>query len=168
MKSASYWIEHLELQAHPEGGHYREVYRSAEQLTQGLDPRFSGPRSICTSIYFLLEHGEFSALHRICSDELWHFHDGTGLDIHVIDAQDTYRGLKLGPNFDTGERYQHVVEHGALFGASVGQPGGYALVGCTVAPGFDFADFEMPSQGTLLKRYPQHETLIRALSRNEV
>lgn len=139
-------IKLLDLQQHPEGGWYREVYRSAESVPQaGLPERFNGSRSYCTSIYFLLSGGNVSAFHRIKQDELWHFYEGDGLTVHVIDKAGAYLQKRLGRNIKTGESFQQVVEAGCWFGATV-EDGGYALVGCTVAPGFDFADFEMAEQ----------------------
>ncbi|NWF35299.1 cupin domain-containing protein [Mariprofundus sp. KV] len=159
------WIETLGLQRHPEGGWYREIYRSASMIPQqGLPAAFDGARSFCTSIYFLLSGEEFSAFHRIRQDELWHFYDGDGLVVHVIDKRGSYLEKRLGRNPEKGDSFQQVVEAGDWFGASV-PCGGFALVGCTVAPGFEFADFEMPTRQHLLSLYPQHQTLIKKLTR---
>ena len=158
------WIEKLSLIQHPEGGWYREVYRSAENIPQhALAEGFAGERSFCTSIYFLLSGDEFSAFHRIRQDELWHFYDGDGLVVHVIDKAGRYSQKRLGRNPECGESFQQVVEAGDWFGASV-PSGGYALVGCTVAPGFDFTDFEMASREKLLAHYPQHRKIIEQLT----
>lgn len=162
---ANGWIETLGLQKHPEGGWYREVYRSAEMIPQaGLPADFDGGRSFYTSIYFLLSGDEFSALHRIRQDELWHFYDGDGLTVHVIDKSGSCSEKRLGRNPEKGESFQQVVEAGDWFGASV-PDGGFALVGCTVAPGFEFADFEMPTRQHLLALYPQHQAIIKKLTR---
>ncbi len=159
------WIKQLELEKHPEGGWFKETYRSSETIAvAGLPARFDGDRSFCTSIYFLLSGDEFSALHRIKQDELWHFYAGTGLGVHVIDKAGHYTQKKLGSDLEQGESFQHVVEAGDWFGASVAQDG-FALVGCTVAPGFDFADFEMPGRDYLLGLHPQHSDLIKRLTR---
>ncbi|GAV20185.1 hypothetical protein MMIC_P1149 [Mariprofundus micogutta] len=158
-------IQSLALQEHPEGGWYREVYRSDESIPLiGLPERFDGERAFCTSIYFLLSGEDFSAFHRIKQDELWHFHDGDRLTVHVIDRAGNYCEKKLGRNSEQGETFQQVVEAGDWFAASV-PSGGYALVGCTVAPGFDFADFEMPSRDALQALYPQHSNIIKRLTR---
>jgi len=158
-------IDSLGLEQHPEGGWYREVYRSSERIPlAGLPERFNGERAFCTSIYFLLAGDAFSAFHRIKQDELWHFHDGDGLTVHVIDKAGDYQQKRLGRNSEAGEAYQHVVEAGDYFAASVAS-GGYALVGCTVAPGFDFADFEMPTRASMLALFPQHKTVIQQLTR---
>ncbi|TLS67940.1 cupin domain-containing protein [Mariprofundus erugo] len=165
LSRAATWIDVLELQKHPEGGWYREIYRASEQIpVSGLPSRFDGERAFCTSIYFLLAGDEFSALHRIRQDELWHFYDGDGLTVHVITPDGVYSEKKLGRNPERGDSLMHVVETGHWFGASVSADG-FALVGCTVAPGFDFADFELPSGDELLALYPHHEALIRRLTR---
>lgn len=164
-KQVSRWIEQLGLEKHPEGGWYRETYRSSETVSPaGLPGRFDGERSFCTSIYFLLSGDEFSALHRIKQDELWHFYGGDGLTVHVIDQAGHYKQKNLGSNIELGESFQHVVEAGDWFGASV-KSGGFALVGCTVAPGFDFADFEMPGKDHLMALFPQHSNIITKLTR---
>ncbi len=160
MKPARHWIEKLFLVKHPEGGYYRETYRAAESIPQnGLPPRFSGLRAFSTAIYFLLPSGECSALHRIKSDEVWHFYAGNSLTIHVIDERGTYTQIKLG-----GDSFQAVVPAGCWFGATVDGPGSYALAGCTVAPGFDFADFELANRADLVALYPQHRAIIERLA----
>jgi predicted cupin superfamily sugar epimerase len=150
LKTAREWIEQLQLARHPEGGWYARVYES------GL--KTEGGRPIMTSIYYLLEAGDFSALHRLKQDEQWHFYHGSLITIHEIDPDGTYTTATLGE-----DRFQHTVGAGHLFGATVEK--GYALVGCTVAPGFDFADFELPPRAELLNDYPQHAGLIVHLTR---
>ena len=160
------WIDRLGLLPHPEGGFYRETYRASEYIPRlALPARFSGDRAFSTAIYFLLTRDHFSALHRIHQDEVWHHYDGDTLTVHVIDAAGQYRPLALGKDLASGSMPQVVVEAGALFGASIEPPGEYALVGCTVAPGFDFADFRLPRREELLAAYPQHEEIVRRLSR---
>jgi predicted cupin superfamily sugar epimerase len=163
--SANDWITHLNLQAHPEGGYYQETYRADDQLTvEGLPERYPGPRSASTGIYFLLKGDQVSHLHRIRSDEMWHFYAGTALTVHLINPAGDYHQLKLGPDFDAGQSFQGVVPAGCWFGASVDAPDGYALVGCTVAPGFDFEDFELADRRTLLNQYPAHQEIIERLT----
>ena len=165
MASAEQWIETLQMKRHPEGGWFREVYRADESIPQtSLPSRFSGDRDFSTAIYFLLQGTEFSALHRIRQDELWHFYDGSSLTIHVIDSTSSYSAIQLGRSLQANERPMAVVRAGCLFGATVDDDGSYALVGCTVAPGFDFADFEMPARGELVEQYPQHQAIIRKLT----
>lgn len=157
-------IKHLELKKHPEGGWYRETYRSTEVVRgSDLPARFAGDRSFCTAIYFLLQSGEISALHRIKSDEMWHFYAGEPLTVHVITSPGDYYPLKLGSNMSDGEVFHGVVPAGCWFGAEVSGDG-YSLVGCTVAPGFDFADFEMGSKEQLLKEFPEQAEIIRRLT----
>lgn len=166
MKDAAYWIEALDLARHPEGGWFRETYRSPETLpADALPARFGGGRSMSTAICFLLEGNDFSALHRIKSDELWHFYAGSPLAVHVIGGEGAYRMITLGSDPDRGEVFQAAVEAGSWFGASLSNAQSYALVGCTVAPGFDFADFEMGERERLCAEYPGHREIIERLTR---
>ena len=164
MRSAAYWIEKLGLEPHPEGGHFKEVYRSPATVPGEVLPGYAGARNLGTSIYFLLQDGEVSALHRIKQDELWHFYAGSALTVHVIDAAGRYTPVSMGSDPDECQCLQAVVPGGSLFGASVDGGAGYALVGCTCVPGFDFADFELPAREELLSRYPQHRKLIEELT----
>lgn len=162
----SHWVKALGLQPHPEGGYYGEIYRSPESIPEAALPsRFrGGDRAYGTGIYFLLASGQFSALHRIQSDELWHFYAGSGVVIHVIHPDGSYEQLKLGPHIDQGEQFQCCAPAQTWFGATVTDPESYALVGCTVMPGFDFRDFELGDRQALLALYPHHEQLIYALT----
>lgn len=125
---------------HPEGGCYLEVYRNPLQIQ--VDG-FEGPRNMATSIFFLLEEGEISALHRIKSDEIWYYHDGGCLEITEIDEQGRECVTRLGRALHKGEVLQHVVKAGRWFGSRPAQGAGFCLVGCQVSPGFDFRDFEL-------------------------
>ena len=166
MNSAEQWIQTLQLNPHPEGGWFREIYRANGTIShQSLPTRFSGDRHFSTAIYFLLNMADFSAFHRIKQDELWHFYDGASLTIHMIDLTGNYSVVKLGRNIQAGETLVTVVKAGWLFGATVSDNRSYGLVGCTVAPGFDFDDFEMPSRTRLLAQYPQHRGIIEKLTR---
>ena len=157
-------IKDFDLQAHPEGGFYKETYRSAEMIPQSALPaRFSGSRLFSTAIYFLLPQNNFSAFHRIQSDECWHFYEGDTLLVHVLDPEKGYTLLKLGRNAQAGEVYQAVVPAGSWFASET--TGSYSFVGCTVAPGFDFADFELTSANGLTAQYPEHQQLIQRLCR---
>jgi hypothetical protein len=149
-------VRELGLTAHPEGGYYREAYRAP---TQVHTPR--GPRAASTAIYYLLPRGAIAAWHQVASDEVWHFYDGAPLTLYLLGGQ----GLEtvvLGRDVARGERPQVVIPAGVLQAGMT--RGDYTLVGCTVAPGFDFADWEMPPRATLLARYPEHAELIRQLS----
>ena len=160
-------IEQLALARHPEGGWFKETYRASDTLgAQALPARFGGDRSVSTAIYFLLEAGDISALHRIQSDEVWHFYAGSALRVHGIFPDGRCQEWKLGANMAAGEQFQAVVPAGCWFGAELAADG-FALVGCTVAPGFDFADFELAQAQQLLDRYPQHAALIQRLTRTQ-
>ncbi len=165
-KTATYWIEHLTLTRHPEGGYFREIYRSPEVIPKSCLPnRFGGERSFCTSIYFLLEGADFSAFHRLNGDELWHFYTGAPLTIYCIHSDGVLSQIFLGEDFESGELFQAVVPAGAWFAARVSREDAFALVGCTVAPGFDFSDFELGKRGELIDQFPQHRELIEQLTR---
>src|ERR1700733_3122463 len=165
-KHAQYWVDHLGLSPHPEGGYYRVTYQSDLTIVQNALPSaFHGDRFASTAIYFLLAQKDFSAFHRIAADELWHFYAGSGLIVYVIDPEGNYSELQLGNGFETGEVFQGVVKAGCWFASRLKDPAGFALVGCTVAPGFDFADFEMAKRSELTAAYPKHRKLIEDLTR---
>ncbi len=161
-RDSAYWIKKLKLAPHPEGGWFKEVYRSPEVVNrEALPPRFSGSRNFSTAIYYLLEEGDFSAFHRIKSDEIWHFYDGLTMEIIEINATGklTIHYLGTEPGKDT--QPQVVVKAGSWFAA---RPlGSFTLVGCTVSPGFDFADFEMADKSQLTKQFPQYKNLTESL-----
>ncbi|MBV7532228.1 cupin domain-containing protein [Chitinophaga sp. sic0106] len=164
--SASWWREKLQLQSHVEGGAFRETYRSEWMLDMSTLPAgITGNRNASTCIYFLLEYGEFSAFHRIAADEIWHFYDGHSLTIYEIEPGGNLITHQLGKDFEKGERLQVIITAGNWFASRTEVPGGYALTGCTVAPGFDFADFELAERAPLQAAYPQHEALIASLTR---
>ena len=154
-RTAQDWITSLNLLPHPEGGYYKETYRSPEQA---LFAGFKGPRSISTAIYFLLEGKNKSHFHRIQSDELWFFHEGVTLEILLL-HKDRVETILLGKE----EQLQAIIPAGLWFGARVKDQTGYALVSCTVAPGFDFNDFELGKKTELLDLFPQHKEIISAL-----
>lgn len=159
-------VETFDLIPHPEGGFYKEVYRSEQViLKDALDGVFTGPRNYCTSIYFLLTSENFSAFHRIKQDEIWHFYAGSTLTVHVIDKNGTYVEQKLGLNFEKNEVPQFTVAGGQWFASSIEEKGSFAFVGCTVAPGFDFEDFELAERDKLIKKYPTLKELIQKYTR---
>lgn len=165
MKTAQYWIEILELVKHPEGGYYKEVYRSDENIYKNALPsRYSGDRNVATSIYFLINGDEFSSFHRIQSDETWHFYQGTTLELLVIDDHGKLMVFKLGVDLEAGEQLQHTIPRNHWFAARVIDKGSYTLVGCTVAPGFHFDDFELAERSKLIGQFPKHKKLIEELT----
>ena len=166
IRTARDWIEKLRLEPHPEGGYFRQTYRSEVIIPRAALPvGFSGPRSVSTAIYFLLEGKNFSAFHRLQSDELWHFYAGAALWVHVIDRFGKYSRIILGNDPDAEQVLQAIVPAGSWFASHVADWSSFALVGCTVAPGFDFQDFEMGNQQELTASYPQHKELIARLTR---
>ena len=161
------FVQQFDLQPHPEGGYFKETYRSPEILDgSALPNRFGSSRSIATAIYFLLEKNNFSAFHRIKSDECWHFYTGDSLLIHVLNVEGEYQLIKLGADILKGEVFQAVVPAGAWFASETNDNGLYSFVGCTVAPGFDFADFELASAEQLTADFPTQEQLIKRLCRS--
>lgn len=166
MPNANYsqaeYVKLLNLQPHPEGGYYTETYRSDEVVSL---KSFNGSRNISTGIYYLLEKGTFSAFHRIKSDEMWHFYDGTDLSVYILDQQGALEVIRLGRNIGNGEKLQAVVPAGCWFASRVESEDGLALVGCTVSPGFDFKDFEMGNRNDLIQKFPEHSELIKSLTR---
>ena len=164
--SADYWINTLQLTRHIEGGSYCRTYCSAVTISQHQLPKnFKGPRPAATAIYFLLEKHQCSALHRIASDELWHFYYGDPLIIYEIDHAGILTEQLLGNNPENKESFQCTVKAGNWFGSKTKEGGEYSLAGCTVSPGFDFDDFELGKRDELLTLFPQHAATIQILTR---
>lgn len=157
--SPEFYIQKLELLPHPEGGYFREIYRSAEKCEQ-LPTRYQGPRNFSTSIYYLLEGHQYSVFHRIKSDEIWHFYDGCPLNIYIFDQQERLVIHSLGRDLEKNERILAVIPQGHWFAAQPGDKYGFSLVGCTVAPGFDFTDFEIGKRDELLERFSEYRDII--------
>jgi predicted cupin superfamily sugar epimerase len=159
-KPVEYWVEQLGLLPHPEGGFFKETYRS-EQI---IEPFKKGEmRSLSTGIYFLITSGNFSAFHRIKSDEMWHFYAGAPLKVHVIEPNGSYYILNIGLDLEKGQIPQAVVPAGAWFASE--SSGEYSLVGCTVSPGFDFNDFELAKKNELKALFPDYSAVIEQLCR---
>lgn len=163
--NAGYWIEKLKLEAHPEGGYFRQTYKSDLLIPREALSGFTGARAASTAIYFLLEGKNFSSFHRLRSDELWHFYAGSPLAVHVIEPAGSYSSILLGNDPEAGQTFQAVVRAGCWFASHVADWKSWALVGCTVAPGFEFADFEMAKREELIGQYPQHRKMIEGLTR---
>lgn len=165
--TAQDYIEKLKLTLHPEGGFYSVVYKSQDQV-KPLHPRyFEEARSAGTSIYYLLEKNDFSAWHKVRSDELWHYYDGGSvINIYVIARDGSLKMYKLGnPAIDSEAMFQVVVEAECWFCAEVKNKNSFALVGCTVSPGFEFEDFELANRQKLLARYPEYKEIIMQFTR---
>src|ERR1700676_1746281 len=160
IQDADYWIRHLNLIAHPEGGYYKEVFRSKQEV---LRISSSDLKQSCTSIYYLLKGNDFSAFHRLSSDELWYFHKGEPLLIYAFNE----RGLLIVQELsdqDSGNLFV-AIEAGSWFGGVVPSGTGFSLVSCVVAPGFDFSEFEMADKHELNRLYPEHVMIINRFSR---
>ena len=166
MKNAEYWVEKLDLEVHPEGGFFKEIYRSEETIPkEALPDRFSGERAFSTSIFYLLDKNNISMFHRINQDEIWHFYEGASLTIHCITPDGLYSRSILGRDIQNGEALQVVVEAGCYFAAETNNKDSFSLVGCTVSPGFDFEDFELPGREDLMEAFPQHAKIIKSFTK---
>ncbi len=163
MSRSNELIQRLNLTAHPEGGYFKETYRSKEQISN-LPKQFKGERNYSTSIYFLLESNDFSAFHKINQDELWYFHEGAPIKIHQISPNGDYSSVVLGNRILEQHQFQHVVPAGYWFAATVEEQDSYSLVGCNVAPGFDFKDFVLATKQQLTAEFPQHKNIISKLT----
>ncbi len=166
-KRISEIVKKLQMNPHPEGGFYKETYRSKKSVPQKvLGNEFEGERNYCTAIYFLLTSENFSAFHRIKQDEIWHYYEGSSLYVHVIDLNGEYKRYAVGMDLDHGELPQLIVPAGCWFASSVKNNSSYSLVGCTVSPGFDFDDFELAQRKELIQEYPKYEDVITQLTRS--
>lgn len=164
--TADDYIRLLSLTPHPEGGYYRQTYRAPDMLVgAALPARYDGPRAAATAIYFLLRDDDVSHLHRLQSDEVWHFYTGAALVVHVLMPDGTCHSQILGEDIGAGMVRQFVVPRGAWFGAELCERRGFALVGNTVAPGFEFDDFELADRDWLLDQFPEQRALICRLTR---
>lgn len=148
-------IEKLALIPHPEGGFYKETYRSEGKV---------GDRNLMTAIYFLICSNNISRFHRIKSDEMWYYHAGSALDVHTLDKENGHQIHKVGIDFSKGESPQLLVPANTIFGSTLGGESEFSLVSCTVAPGFDFADFELFTADELLVEFAAFEEVIRKMT----
>ena len=161
MKDASYWIENLKLQAHPEGGYFKETYRAEDTVLN----KYGKNRSASTGIYFLITSANFSAFHKIESDEMWHFYGGSPLVVYVLMPDGELNILQIGNDLEKGQTPQAIVPAGCWFASRVEVFNSYSFVGCTVAPGFDFQDFVLANRQELTAEYPKHKEIIQELTR---
>ncbi|MDF2804229.1 MAG: hypothetical protein K0S61_4134 [Anaerocolumna sp.] len=167
MYTADYFINTLNMIAHPEGGFYKEIYTSEENITsKELNVNFEGSRILWTSIYFLLRDGEVSNFHKLKSDEMWYYHSGSPLTIYMISPKGELFTEQLGLDIENGEKPQVLVPKEYIFGSAMNNKG-YALVGCMVSPGFEFRDFELFKRNELLEKFPHYQKIIYKLTSNE-
>jgi predicted cupin superfamily sugar epimerase len=165
-KGADFWIAHLGLEKHPEGGWFKETFRSDEILSKkSLPGRYTSFRTVSTSIYYLLKGNEFSSFHRLKSDEIWHFYNGSPVSVYIISPSGNLTINTCGPFADKGNTFQLLIPKGSWFAAKVSDATSYTLLGCTVAPGFDFEDFELGKREFLINRFPQHAEIIKGFTR---
>ncbi|MGB0887334.1 MAG: cupin domain-containing protein [Vicingaceae bacterium] len=159
-------ITKLDLAPHPEGGFYKETYRSESFIKKdSLSEVYSGERNYSTCIYFVITSESFSAWHKIHQEEIWHFYLGASITIHLISPEGKYSSIVLGNDILNGEIPQYVVKGEWWFAVTVNKENDYALTGCTVAPGFHFDDFILPSRQELLEIFPHLEKEITLLTR---
>jgi predicted cupin superfamily sugar epimerase len=159
-------IDELGLEPHPEGGYYRETWRSGVRLPgAALPAAYVGDRPAGTAIYYLLTPDAFSAFHRVASDEIFHFYRGDPVELWTLSPGGSGACTILGPDVEHGMRPQAVVPAGAWQGSRLKEGGSYALLGTTVAPGFDFDDFEMAKRDDLTAAYPDLAAIVEALTR---
>ncbi len=154
-------IKKLGLKPHPEGGYFKETYRSKGEIKENSLPSdFCSKRNYSTCIYFLLTSETFSAFHKIKQDEIWHFYDGSPIELHIISPEGGHSKHIIGRDFSKGEVPQFVVPNNHFFAAKLLNDYDYSLVGCTVSPGFEFGDFELPSKKELIAKFPEHSSII--------
>lgn len=166
-QNAQYYVSKLGMNPHPEGGYYKRTFESEERITdKELTVNFDDQRKLYTSIYFLLTSNDVSHFHRLKSDELWYYHAGSPLTIHIIHENGEYEEIKLGLNLDKGEVPQARVRKNSIFGSSVvnEDEDAFSLVGCMVSPGFEFKDFELFTQDELMSKYPERKEIIKKLA----
>ncbi len=164
-QDATYWVKNLDLLPHPEGGYFRQTYKSAHTVAVShIRADVVDPRHLATAIYFLIERGNFSAFHRLKSDEQWHFYAGDPLIVHMIDTDGSYTNQVIGLDLENGQRPQYTVPAGVWFASEVYANGAFSLVGCTVSFGFEFTDFTLADK-RLIDTFPQHTQLIERLTR---
>lgn len=158
-------IHKLDLKPHPEGGYFKQTYRSSGEIEQdSLGPAFKSKRNFSTCIYFLLTSDNFSAFHRIKQDEIWHFYNGSPINLHTISESGDHTVNLIGRDLNKGEVPQFIVPGGCWFVAEVINQNTYSLVGCTVSPGFSFDDFELKSGKELISMFPHNKEIILKLT----
>jgi uncharacterized protein len=160
-------IESLNLNAHPEGGFFREIYRSDETLSNKTLPvRYTSQRTFSTSIYYMLVENQISHFHCLKSDETWHYYTGSQVIIHCLEPDGTYNQIKIGCQFENSIFPQFTIKKGTWFAAEIEDKNSYSLIGCTVAPGFEYDDFELGNRNSLFEQFPNHKELITRFTKD--
>ncbi len=160
-------IMELELIPHPEGGYFKEIYRSDDFIKKNFLPeRYSQKRVFSTSIYYLLSGNQVSHFHRLKSDETWHFYSGSPLIIHCLNENSTYSQIKIGLDFSQNIFPQFTIKRGTWFAAEVADKNSFSLIGCTVAPGFEYDDFELAQRNQLSKLFPKFIEIVNRLTKD--
>ncbi len=158
--NSQYWIEKLELVRHIEGGYYKQIYASKRKCQE------HGNRNLATCIFYLLDSNDFSAFHKINSDEIWHFFIGSSLTMYIFNEKDSkLKIVKLGKKLDKGENLQVIINEGDWFAAEVNDKSSFTLVGCTVIPGFEFKNFKLAKKKSLLLKFPSYKDIIEKLAK---
>ena len=160
MKTKQDWINELELEPHVEGGYFRQTYKAVETVELN-DNRI---RALSTSILFLLSSNNPSHFHLLSSDEIWYYHFGHALTVHMIHPNSVYETVEIGPGI--GQKLQFTVPAGVIFGSTIESNNveDFAIVSCSVTPGFEYEDFKLYTQDELLEKFPNHEQIIRRLA----
>ena len=159
-------INKLGLKPHPEGGFYKEIYKSDDFIEPScLHNKFNDKKRFSTSIYYLLRNGDFSAFHRIKSDELWHHYAEGDILLHLLDPKSGYQTKILGNEITGNGSFQLIVPANTWFAAELFHGSSFSLVGCTVSPGFDFDDFELADKEQLLQQFPHYSNVINRFCR---
>lgn len=161
MATKEEYIQELNLTPHAEGGWYRQVYHSDEAH---FNEKSGADRYDYTSIYFILDGGSPSHLHRLVHDEIWYFHDGSPIVVHCFYPDGSYEAVRLGRDITNGEHLQFRVPAGTIFGSEVLDDSSFGFVSCAVAPGFDYHDFELFTQAKLLAKYPDQADVIKRVA----
>ena len=165
MKSADYYIKRLELSPHSEGGYFKETYRSKGVIKKDALPNdFQSDHCYSTFIYYLLKSSDISKFHRIKSDEQWHFFEGSSLIVLALRENDEFLKFKLGRDLENNEMFSCVIPANSWLAAYPREKDSFSLLGCTVAPGFEYEDFELAEKEELLKQFPEYEAIIKKLT----
>lgn len=164
--SMEYWIGKLQLQPHPEGGYFKRIYTAEEEIPK-VDSfeKFCGTRKLASSIHYLLPSDDFSAFHQLKQNEIWCFHYGSSLNLHLINEEGSYSTITIGLDIEKGEQPLYVVKAGNWFCGEVNKKNTFSLVSCILTPSFDFSDFTFGQKNILIKKFPKHENIIKKFTK---